>query len=72
MILRLPPFCIAGVLLAGCAPQPEPTAGPAPGYLYHDANHPGGLSLSVASPQADYNATHGMWLWPPAAGGKPN
>jgi hypothetical protein len=72
MILRLLPFCIAGVLLAGCAPQSEPAAGAVPGYLYHDANHPGGLSLSAASAQANYNATHGMWLWPPAAGDKPN
>jgi hypothetical protein len=40
------------------------------GYLYHDANHPDGLSPS--SPQADYNASHGTWLWPPAVSDKPN
>jgi hypothetical protein len=72
MILRLLPFCIAGVLLAGCTPSPEPAAGTVPGYRYHDTNHPGGVSLSAASPQANYNATHGMWLWPPAASDKPN
>jgi hypothetical protein len=77
MILRLLPFCAAGVLLAGCAAGPGSSLGAAAGqenvvhgYLYHDGNHSGGASLP--SPQANYNANHGTWLWPPQEGDKPN
>jgi hypothetical protein len=76
MILRFLPICAAGILLAGCAAQGS-TLGSAPGwdsgahgYLYHDGNHPNGLSLS--SSQANYGASHGTWLWPPAESDKPN
>ncbi len=77
MILRFLPFCAAGILLAGCAAgpgsSPSATAGPGNvvhGYLYHDGNHPDGVS--EASSQANYNANHGTWLWPPQEGDKPN
>jgi hypothetical protein len=77
MVPRLLLFCAGGIFLTGCAAGPGSSLSAASGqgnvvhgYLYHDANHPGGLSLS--SPQADYNATHGTWLWPPADSDKPN
>jgi hypothetical protein len=77
MLPRFLPFCVAGIFLTGCAAAPgssfSPSAGQGNvvhGYVYHDANHPDGLSLS--SPQADYNANHGTWLWPPAVSDKPN
>jgi hypothetical protein len=77
MILRFLPFCAAGILLAGCtagsgfAPSTNSRqVNPVHGYLYHDGNHPDGLSLST--PQADSNATHGTWLWPPAESDRPN
>ena len=54
-------LCVSGAVLAGCAAQPAPT-GPV-GYLYHDANHPN--DVTAASPQAIYNAQHGVWLWGP-------
>ena len=54
-------LCSLGVLL-GCA-GPTPNIGAPAGYKYQDANHPGGLAQ--ASPQALYNAAHGVWLWPP-------
>jgi hypothetical protein len=56
----------AAILLAGCAAGANGSVSDVSrtGYLYHDANHPGGFSQ--ASPQAIYNATHGTWLWPPA------
>jgi hypothetical protein len=72
MILRFLPFCAAGIFLAGCAAQgstPGTDSG-THGYLYHDGNHPNGLSLS--SSQANYSANHGTWLWPPAESDKPN
>jgi hypothetical protein len=36
------------------------------GYWYHDGNHYNAVA-GQPSPQAIYNATHGTWLWPPAA-----
>ena len=76
-ILRFLPFCAAGIFLAGCAADSGSFNGAASGqgsvvhgYVYHDANHPDGLSLS--SPQANYSANHGTWLWPPAVSDKPN
>jgi hypothetical protein len=78
MVLRFLPICAAGILLTGCAAESGPSLSASAGqgnvvhgYMYQDANHPNGLSQS--SPQADYNATHGTWLWPPAAfSDKPN
>jgi hypothetical protein len=77
MIRRFLPFCVAGIFLTGCTGGPDtsirPTAGQGNivhGYLYHDANHPDGSSQ--LSSQANYNATHGTWLWPPAVSDKPN
>jgi hypothetical protein len=73
MVPKLLLFCAAGILLTGCAAGPGASAGQGNavhGYLYHDGNHPGGISLS--SPQADYNANHGTWLWPPEDSDKPN
>ena len=57
----------AAILSAGCAAGTDDWVSDVArtGYLYHDANHPGGASQ--ASPPAVYNATHGTWLWPPAA-----
>jgi len=74
MICRYP-LCVfaLSILLAGCtldASVPDQRA-QVPGYRYHDANHTNGPS-SNASPQAIYNATHGIWLWPPAENDKPN
>jgi hypothetical protein len=64
-------FCAAGMILAGCAANPgaswdadEGQANVIHGYWYHDGTHPNWVSQS--SPQAEYNATHGTWLWPPA------
>jgi hypothetical protein len=61
----------AAILLAGCAAGTDGSVSDVArtGYLYHDANHPGGSSQ--ASPQAIYNATHGTYLWPPAETGRP-
>jgi hypothetical protein len=61
----------AGILLAGCAVGAGQPVGDVTrtGYLYHDANHPAGSA--PASPQAIYNATHSIWLWPPAENDKP-
>jgi hypothetical protein len=77
MIRKFLPLCAVGIYLTGCAADPGTSASGTAGqgnvvhgYLYHDANHSGGLSLS--SPQADYNANHGTWLWPPAESDKPN
>jgi hypothetical protein len=63
-------LCVLCVLPAGCVPRSDAPVDPisahngAPlGYRYHDANHPDGVKN--ASPQAIYNATHGIWLWPP-------
>jgi hypothetical protein len=77
MIARFLSICAAGmILLTGCASGPSisPRAavdqgGPPHGYLYHDGNHPN--DLSQASPQAEYNATHGTWLWPPQLNERP-
>ncbi len=56
--------------LVACAAPPVPDAGAAIiGYRYHDANHTGGVSQ--ASPQAIYNGSHGVWLWPPAGSIRP-
>jgi hypothetical protein len=62
----------AGSALAACTAAPGPSAGPIYGYRYHDANHTGDASsVGQASPQAVYNATHGVWLWPPAGSIRP-
>jgi hypothetical protein len=55
------------ILSAGCAAGADGSVSDVArtGYMYHDANHTGGTSQ--ASPPAVYNATHGTWLWPPAA-----
>ena len=59
-------LCVLCILPAGCVSSPDASAAQndvPPGYRYHDANHPDGVTN--ASPQAIYNATHGTWLWPP-------
>ncbi len=58
----------AGALLAGCVADTRPSDQylAVHGYWYHDANHPNGGG-EQASQQAIYSATHGVWLWPPAA-----
>jgi hypothetical protein len=69
---HLATLSILGALLSACTTAPGPAAGTDGaiyGYRYYDANHPNGLSQ--ASPQAIYNATHGVWLWPPAVTGRP-
>jgi uncharacterized lipoprotein YajG len=71
MISRSLAIAALGALLAGCAtPQrPEAYAQGAPyGYWYHDGNHYN--TVVSPSPQAIYNATHGVWLWPPADVGR--
>ena len=75
-------FSVLVVLLAGCSANPSSVklAGAGQGihvgmdrarsetaYWYNDATHPNAVSQS--SPQADYDANHGAWLWPPEAGG---
>ncbi|MEJ0020452.1 MAG: hypothetical protein WDN25_28670 [Acetobacteraceae bacterium] len=63
---------LAAILLGGCAVASggnEASAGAPVGYLYHDGNHMGGVSQP--SPQALYNAAHGVWLWPPAESDRP-
>jgi len=59
------------VLLVGCTANVPPSAQELAlrGYWYHDGNHQGGAS-GQASPQAIYNATHGVWLWPPSELGR--
>lgn len=52
------------MLLAGCAEGSGPAQGKPRGYVFHDANHQGGMAPS--SPQAERNAAEGTWLWPPA------
>jgi hypothetical protein len=71
MLDRYLPLCAATLMLAGCAGGTPPSVqeGARPGYWYHDGNHHN--SVSQSSPQADYNATHGTWLWPPAENDKP-
>jgi hypothetical protein len=72
MMFRFLLACVAGFLLAGCTAAPGIAASQgtvARGYLYHDANHPNGVSQT--SPQAEYNAAHGTWLWPPAENDRP-
>jgi hypothetical protein len=71
MILGFLRYCAAGIILTGCAANSgasldadEGQANLIHGYSYHDAIHPNWVSQS--SPQAEYNATHGTWLWPPA------
>jgi hypothetical protein len=61
-----------GTQLTGCTPNVPPTAQDLAlrGYWYHDANHQGG-ARGETTPQADYNATHGIWLWPPAENDTP-
>jgi len=61
----------AATLLAGCVADGRPSDQELAlrGYWYHDGNHQGGAS-GQASPQAIYNATHGVWLWPPAEFGR--
>jgi len=61
------------MLLAGCAANDRPSDEylAAHGYWYHDGNHEDGASGS-ASPQAQYNAIHGTWLWPPTEVDIPN
>jgi hypothetical protein len=65
-------FCVLGVLLAGCAPDPNGVPGlsvaqnaPIIGYRYYDNFHPN--FVNNPSPQAIYNAQHGTYLWPPAS-----
>jgi hypothetical protein len=68
---RYPAICIIGVLLTGCATAPQPSAGAdgSPlGYWYHDAIRPN--NVVSPSPQAIYNASHGVWLWPPKENGR--
>jgi hypothetical protein len=62
----------AGVLLAGCTAAERPSGQELAlrGYWYHDANHQGGAS-GQATPEAVYNAIHGVWLWPPAENARP-
>ena len=57
--------CTIGALLAGCATAPAPSADAdsARGYWYHDGIRPN--NVVSPSPQAIYNASHGVWLWPP-------
>lgn len=59
---------VVGISLAGCAASARPSdqALAQHGYWYQDANHPDGGG-GQASAQAVHNATHGTWLWPPAA-----
>jgi hypothetical protein len=60
-------LCALSTLPGACTTAPAPTTsteGPVYGYLYYDATHPN--NVSQTSPQAIYNATHGVWLWPPA------
>lgn len=67
MISRYLALGSVGVLLAGCATAPVSTADTANapvGYRFYDANHPN--AVTAASPQAIYNATHGVWLWGPS------
>ncbi|HME26559.1 MAG TPA: hypothetical protein VKI44_35415 [Acetobacteraceae bacterium] len=67
MIARYLAFGSIGMLLAGCAAAPDSTADTANapvGYRFYDANHPN--TVTAASPQAIYNATHGVWLWGPS------
>jgi hypothetical protein len=61
-----------GIFLAGCSTSPALMVqqNMVHGYWYQDPNHPDGVSQ--ASPQAEYNATHGTWLWPPAQNGMPD
>ncbi len=69
---RLVAVVAAGALLVGCAPNARSSDQELAlhGYWYHDANHQDGGS-GQASPQAIYNATHGIWLWPPAENDTP-
>jgi hypothetical protein len=57
--------CAIGALLAGCATSPAPLAdADSPrGYWFHDGIRPN--NVVSPSPQAIYNASHGVWLWPP-------
>jgi hypothetical protein len=67
MTTRYLAFSSLCALLAGCATAPVSTADTAnapTGYRFSDANHPN--TVSAASPQAIYNATHGVWLWGPS------
>jgi hypothetical protein len=64
-------LCMASISLAGCATRPGVSHGAEDGqsvipngYLYQDTNHPNWPRQS--SPQAEYNAAHRTWLWPPA------
>ena len=61
VVIRSALLCSVGILL-GCAAPTSNTGAPA-GYVYQDANHPDGVAQP--SPQALYNAAHGVWLWPP-------
>ncbi len=64
---RMLAVVVVGTLLAGCATDTRPTDQELAlrGYWYHDGNHQDGAS-GQASAQAIYNATRGVWLWPPA------
>ncbi len=64
----------AGSALAACTAAPGADGRDVAiyGYRYHDANHTGDASSAgQGSPQAVYNATHGVWLWPPAGSIRP-
>ena len=66
-------LCVVAALLGACATDPDfdaSTQGGIYGYHYHDANHPDGVTSP--SEQAIYNATHGVWLWPPVATDRPD
>lgn len=69
---RIAQAIVVCALLAGCADGGRPSDQELAqhGYWYHDPNHQGGAS-GHPSPQAVYNATHGIWLWPPAEGDVP-
>ena len=70
MMFRYLAFCAVGASLAGCTPAPEPwQVGDGPrGYWFHDNLHQNWVVSP--SPQAIYNAQHGVWLWPPAERGR--
>ena len=70
MMSRYLAFCALGAALAGARrrrSRGKRAIGPR-GYWYHDNLHPN--TVVSPSPQAIYNAEHGVWLWPPAERGR--
>ena len=65
MLIRALIFSLLSCALLACTAEQSASVGAVDGsgYQYHDANHPN--SVAQASPQAQYNAAHGVWLWPP-------